>query len=160
MAVEILLLVAGGIMLVAGLAGSVIPAVPGPPLAWAGLLVSSFSSRSHLPPLTLLICAAVAAVVVLVDTVAPVWFTSRFGGTKSGLWGSTAGLVVGLFFGIPGILIGPFLGALVGELIHDREDANRALKSACAAFGGFIVGTGLKLITVIVFIRFFVASLL
>jgi uncharacterized protein YqgC (DUF456 family) len=85
-----------------------------------------------------------AAVATVLDYIFPVWTTKRFGGSKRGVWGSTIGLVVGLFFFPPfGIIIGPFVGAFVGEVTANQNQRS-ALRSAFGSFVGFLLGTGLK----------------
>lgn len=69
----------------------------------------------------------------------------RFGGSRAGSLGATIGIFVGLFFGPWGILLGPFAGAIIGELLHDSTDKGRAFKVGIGSFLAFAVGTGIKL---------------
>ena len=74
----------------------------------------------------------------------------RFGGSRAGAIGATIGTVVGFFFIPPlGILLGPFVGAVIGELCHNREDIPKAILVGFGSFLSFIVGTGLKLIAAV-----------
>ena len=76
--------------------------------------------------------------------------TRRFGGSRAGAIGATIGTVVGFFFIPPlGILLGPFVGAVIGELCHNREDISKAFLVGFGSFLSFIVGTGLKLIAAV-----------
>jgi uncharacterized protein YqgC (DUF456 family) len=71
--------------------------------------------------------------------------TKRFGGSKYGVWGTNIGLIVGLFIPPFGFILGPFIGALIGELIYDSNNFNRALKAAIGSFIGFLASTFLKI---------------
>jgi hypothetical protein len=158
MTFDIIFSVLGGIFLIAGFAGCILPIIPGPPIALLGLIIAYFSSFSVISGSTLIYSAVAVTVVTALDLVAPLVFTKRFGGTKYGLYGATAGLIVGLFFGPLGIILGPFIGAFAGEMLKDRKDSRKAFKSAWASFAGFMFGTGLKLVTVRVLIWIYVDS--
>ena len=71
--------------------------------------------------------------------------TKKFGGSKAGERGAMAGVIAGMFFGPVGIIVAPFVGAVVAELLHDGSDRNRALRSGLGSFLSFFIGTGLKL---------------
>lgn len=142
---DIVLFVLGFALLLGGLAGSVLPVLPGPPLGWAGLLLISFTDKVEFSTQLLIVSGIVAIVITALDYMIPVWGTKRFGGTKAGIRGSTIGLFIGLFFGPLGIILGPALGAFVGEMTV-KNDTQRAMKSALGSFIGFLMGSGLKLI--------------
>lgn len=160
MIMNIFLLVTAGALLLLGLIGAVVPVLPGAPLGWLGLLVGSFSTYCNIPTWMLIVTFVISILVTVLDSIFPVTMTKKAGGSKWGSWGSTIGLILGFFAGPIGIIICPFLGALVGELIHDSSDFRRALKAAFGAFKGFLAGTGLKLITCAGFIWAFVWWLL
>ena len=148
-----------GLLLIAGLIGTVLPVLPGPPIAWAGLLAAHFSVYSKLE-IWILIATGIAAVfVTVIDNVFPSMMTKKAGGSKAATWGCTVGLIVSFFLGPIFILIAPFVGAFVGEMIHDSSDSKKALKAAFGAFKGFLLGTGLKMITVICWIWLFLWSI-
>ena len=84
--------------------------------------------------------------------------TKKSGGSKAATWGSTIGLIIGLFAGPLGIIAGPFVGALVGELIHTDWNYSIAFKSAWGAFLGFLCGTGMKMIVVVIFLWIYIVS--
>lgn len=134
-----------------GLVGSVVPAIPGPPLSWVGLLLLHFSSAAEYSVLFFIITAVVAVVITVLDFLLPSLNTKKRGGSKAGIWGCNIGLVIailGLPFGpqgLLGIIFWPFVGALIGELIGGKKD-NSALRAAWGAFLGFLAGTGLKLL--------------
>ena len=142
---DIVLIILGGILILVGIVGCFVPVVPGPPLSWLGILFLYFTDNTSITSSFLLWWLVFAIIVTALDYLIPVWGTKKFGGTKMGVRGSIAGLIVGLFFPPIGIIVGPFLGALVAELIHDAHDTSKALKSAFGSFMGFVLGTGLKL---------------
>ncbi|MFA7123889.1 MAG: DUF456 domain-containing protein [Candidatus Delongbacteria bacterium] len=158
MVLDIIYSTFAGLLLLAGFAGCILPIIPGPPIALIGLILAYFSSFSVISGNTLIYSAIAVVVVTVLDLVAPLIFTKRFGGTKYGLYGATIGLVAGLFFGPFGIILGPLIGAFAGELYKDMGDKRKAFRSAWASFAGFMFGTGLKLITVGVLIWIYVAS--
>ena len=143
---DIFWLVTAIIFMLAGIVGSILPFLPGPPLSYAALWIMQLRSE---PPFTLkflLIFLGITAVVTALDYFIPIYGTKRFGGTRYGVWGSTIGLVIGIFIPPWGIIFGPFLGALVGELIGNAN-ADHALKAAFGSFVGFLFGTLLKLVS-------------
>ena len=156
---DIALVVIAFLFLLAGFFGSIVPALPGPPLSYAGLLLLQLSGHGGFSPAFLWAWAAVTAAVTIMDNILPAWMTKRLGGSRMAVIGSVVGLVIGMVFFAPaGLLAGPFLGALAGELLNgcirdrrgeDADGANRcakALKVALGAFLAFILGTGAKLI--------------
>lgn len=148
---DLLFAILGIILIVAGFIGTFVPVIPGAPLAWVGLLLGKFSSYINFPVWLLVVTGIIAAAVSVVDNFFPVWMTKQSGGSKAGTTGSTVGLVAGLFTGPWGIILGPFCGALIGELIHDSSDFGRCLKAAFGAFKGFLFGTGMKMVVVAVY---------
>ena len=148
-----------GVLLLVGLIGTVLPVLPGPPIAWAGLLAAHFSNYSQIE-IWILIATGIAAIFVTVmDNIFPSIMTKKAGGSKAATLGCTIGLIVAFFLGPIFILIAPFAGAYIGEMIHDSSDAKRALKAAFGAFKGFLLGTGIKIITVMCFIWLFLWSI-
>jgi uncharacterized protein YqgC (DUF456 family) len=146
--IDILLLIAAILCLLFGFAGCVIPVLPGPPTAWLALLLLKFTEKwgDSMSWTWIAVFAAIALIVTILDYLAPAWGVKKLGGTRAGTWGATIGLIVGLFFMPVGLILGPFLGALAGELLTGMPGKN-SLKSALGAFIGFLFGTGLKLIS-------------
>ena len=143
---DILLIVLGALFIISGVLGCVLPIIPGPPLSYIGLLLLHFTERYQFSSKFLIIWAIITVVVYVLDYLIPAWGTKKFGGSKRGVFGSIIGLVIGMFFFPPfGIIIGPFIGAVVGELTIGK-DSGAALKSGFGSFIGFLAGTLLKLI--------------
>lgn len=156
--IGLILSIVAGILLLVGFLGTFVPVLPGAPLAWAGLLVAYFSENNEISLLCLIITAVIAVIVSIADNFFPVAMTKKFGGSKYATTGATVGLIIGFFTGPWGIILGPFFGALVGELINKEGRSEGVLKAAFGAFAGFLLGTGLKMITVLAFIWVFVIS--
>ena len=158
-AIDIVLIVAASLLFLVGVIGCIVPGLPGTPLAWGGLLVSYFCSATQISVRTLVITALVCLAAELINFFVPSFFTKKAGGSKTGAWGATIGVFVGLITASPiGILLAPFAGALIGELMYDNSNFQRALKAACFSFLGFITGTGLRIIVCACFIFIFVKS--
>lgn len=157
---DILLVIIAAVLIVVGFLGTFVPVIPGAPLAWLGLLIGYFSDYLQINIFVLIACLVAAVIVSIADNIFPVAMTKKSGGSKAGTWGSTIGLIIGLFVGPIGIIFGPFIGALVGELIHDSSDMNKCFKAAFGAFKGFLLGTGLKMLVVAIFIWIYVVALL
>ena len=154
------LIVAAIILLIGGIAGCIIPFLPGPPLAYGSLILMQLSSYKPFTDKFLVIWALVTLVIVIADYYIPIWGTKKFGGTKSGVWGATIGLIIGIFFFPPiGLIVGSFLGAFIGEMLNN-QDTNKALRSALGSFVGFVAGTIMKLGISIVMGYYFFAALL
>jgi len=143
---DTLLIFAGILLIIVGFIGSFLPVLPGPPASWFAILLLHLSKYADFSTTYLTVTALVVVIVTVVDYIFPTWLTKKAGGSKAGIWGATIGLVVGIFVFPPiGIILGPALGAFIGEMMY-QKDSNRAITSALAAFAAFILGTGLKLI--------------
>ena len=154
MAVDILLVVLGVCFLLGGLAGCILPIVPGPPLSYIALLFLQATRFGEFSVKFLIITAVIMIVITIVDYLLPVWGTKKWGGSKAGAVGAIIGLLAGLFFPPFGIIVGPFGGAVAGEMIAGR-DTKTALRSGLGSFIGFLFGTGMKLAVCIVFTYYF-----
>ncbi len=145
MVLDIILLSFGILLQILGLLGGILPVIPGPPLSYAGIILLHFTSYADFSGKFLIIFGVLAALITILDYFLPVWGTKKFGGSSRGVWGATIGLVLGLLFFPPiGIVVGPFVGALVGEMTRGGEFL-ASLKSAFGSFVGFLLGTGMKL---------------
>ena len=153
---EYFLLILGFILMLVGIIGSILPALPGPPISWVGILLLYFCPGMETNYWLLGITLVIAVVIGILDYVIPAKGTKYFGGSKYGIWGTNIGLVVGIFAPIPfGFLIGPFVGALVGELIYNSQEKGRALKAATGSFIGFLAGTFMKVLVSLLFLGLF-----
>lgn len=172
---DILLIILGAICLLLGLVGCVAPVVPGVPLSYLGLWLLHWTERVQFSWQFLLIWAVVTIVIQVLDYFIPAWGTKKFGGSKYGVWGSTIGLLAGLFMGPMGIILGPFIGAVLGEMIYfnrhpqtepnqstsnNNSNFNRALRAGIGSFIGLLTGTILKLICCGMMVFYFVKELL
>jgi uncharacterized protein len=145
MIMTVLLWVVALLMIVTGLLGLVLPALPGPLLLFAGLLVAAWAEQfAYVGPGTLIGLGVMAALAILLDLVASAFGARRYGASPRAILGAMLGAVVGLFFGLPGLLLGPFLGALLGEL-SARRDLPAAGRAGWGAVIGLVLGTAAKL---------------
>lgn len=153
---EYVFLILGFLLLVVGFLGSFLPVIPGPPLSWVGLLCLYFVKEIPTDYWLLGVTFVIMLVISVLDYIIPAQGTKRFGGSKYGIWGTNIGLIVGIFTPVPlGFIFGPFIGALIGELIYDSNNINRALKAALGSFIGFLAGTFIKIVTCFVFLVLF-----
>ncbi|MFV0392524.1 MAG: DUF456 domain-containing protein [Paludibacteraceae bacterium] len=142
---EIILLILGFTCIVIGILGSVLPVLPGLPVSYAGILLIHFTDKVQFSTQFLILWGVIVAVVQLLDYFIPIWGTKKFGGSKRGVWGCTIGMLIGLFFGPWGIVLGPFVGAIVGELTGGKQ-TQEAIKAGFGSFLGFLIGVVSKLI--------------
>ena len=154
---DILLLLLGFFFIILGIIGSFLPVLPGPLTSWIGLLILHFTDAVPMNKTFLVITLIVAIAIWVLDYIIPIMGTKKFGGSRAGMIGTFVGLIVAILFpifGIFGIVIWPFVGALVGELINQAE-TDKAIKAAFGSFIGFITGTFLKFIVAVVYFGLF-----
>lgn len=143
---DLLLSITAFLLTLIGIAGCVIPVLPGPLLSYAGLLCAGSCSYSTLQPSALWLWFFITLAVTVADYLLPGWLAGLFGGSRAGRVGATLGMIAGfLFFNLLGVIVGPFVGACIGELLNDNRDTGRALRVGFGSFLSFLVGTGLKL---------------
>ena len=155
---DIALLLIGFILMLVGILGSFLPVLPGPPVSWIGLLLLHLTNAVPQNWWFLGITLVIALLVTVMDYVIPAAGTKKFGGSKAGIWGSIIGLLVAIFFpvlGPFGIIVWPFVGALVGELSQNK-DQKTAWKAAFGSFIGFLTGTFLKFLITMVYLGLFI----
>lgn len=144
--------------MLAGIAGSILPVLPGPPLCYLALLLQQFRATKPFSVTFMIIWGVIIAVVILLDYLVPIYGTKKFGGSKYGIWGCTLGFLAAFWLGPWGIIFGPFIGALIGEYIANK-DSKQATRAAIGSFAGFLFGTLIKVVTSLVMGYYLVASL-
>ena len=143
--IDVLLWVLAAVLVLAGLLGLILPALPGAPLLFAGLLVAAWvEDFSYVGGGTLGVLGALALLTYAVDFVASALGAKRFGASNRAIVGAALGALVGIFFGLPGILLGPFVGAVVGELTGQRGPRDAA-RAGVGATVGLALGAAAKL---------------
>ena len=155
----ILLWIIGIALVIIGLVGTVLPALPGAMLIVAGLVVAAWADGfAKVGVLTLVIIGVIGAASYLVDFAAAALGAKKFGASTRAMVGAGLGTLLGLFLGLPGIIIGPFLGAVIGELTVQRDIA-KVGKAGLAAWIGFLVGMAVKVGIAFLMIGIFLLAL-
>jgi uncharacterized protein YqgC (DUF456 family) len=155
---EWLWIVLGVAFILVGLAGSILPLLPGPPIAFAGRLLQQLRDPNPFTAKFLWIWAAIVVVSAVLDYLIPIWGTKRYGGTKYGVWGTTLGFLLAFWMGPLGVILGPFIGAFVGEMVGGQT-SRKSLKAAWGSFVGFLLGSLLKIILCFVMLYYLIASI-
>lgn len=132
---DIALYIIALLCIMAGLAGTIMPMLPGIPLTFAGLwLIAWVDDFAHAGVWTLSTVAAVGIIAMLLDFIAGALGAKRVGASRMAIWGALVGTIVGMFFGLLGLIAGPFLGALAGEL----STGNSVLRSTHVSFATWV----------------------
>ena len=142
---DFILILLGAGCIIAGFLGSFLPVLPGPPLSYIGLVLLQCTSAHPFSWTFMILWLLVVVALAVLDNIIPAWTTKRSGGSAYGIWGSIAGMIVGLFFPPLGIVLGPLAGAFLGELMGGKS-SNHALKSAWGSFVGLLLGTLINVI--------------
>lgn len=133
------------VLIVVGMVGIVMPAVPGTWLIFGGLVLAAWADDfTRVGVWTLVVIGVIAAASYTIDFVAAAAGAKKLGASKRAMVGAALGTLAGLVFGLPGLIVGPFVGAVLGELSMDR-DWKKAGRAGVAAWIGFAVGTALKI---------------
>jgi uncharacterized protein len=146
------------LLVLGGIAGSVLPALPGVPLVFCGLLVAAWADGfQHITWIALTVLGLLTVVSFAVDIAATALGAKRVGATRLAIVGAAAGTLLGAFFGLPGLLIGPFAGAVTGELLSRRE-LQQAARAGLATWLGLVFGTLVKVALVFTMLGIFAVA--
>jgi hypothetical protein len=146
MALSIIMVVVGTLLLAVGVIGCIVPALPGPIIAYVALILISIPGAWAVVPIWALIALGVLAIATAVlDNVLPAMSSKKAGASKAGIWGSVVGMIAGSFFTPIGTIIGAFVGALVGEVAFNPKN-REPLKAAAGVFRGTLLAIMLKLV--------------
>ena len=131
-----------------GLAGCILPVIPGPPLSYLGMWLLLWSGYVNFSITEMVVWGVVVIIVSVIDFLLTPLMTKRFGGSSAGSWGALVGMIIGFFVPIPfflGPVVGAFVGALLTEKMISKKDSGTAIRAAMGSFLAFIVGTGIKI---------------
>jgi len=157
---DIALYLLAAALIIGGLIGSVIPALPGLPMIFGGIwLVAAVDGYRHIGLWWLLLIGGFGAAGVIIEFIASTLGAKRVGASRLALWGASLGTLAGMFFGIPGLLLGPFIGALLGELASGTS-VLRSAHVGVSTWIGLLFGTLLKLVISFVMVGLFALALL
>jgi uncharacterized protein YqgC (DUF456 family) len=155
----ILLWVLAVVMVIVGLVGVVMPALPGHMLILAGLVLGAWAEGfTRVGAWTLAVVAVLAVASYGIDFLAVALGAKRLGASPRAMTGAALGTLAGFFFGLPGLIVGPFVGAVIGELTTNRDIA-KAGRAGVAAWIGFAIGSAVKVAVAFVMIAIFIAAL-
>lgn len=158
--VEIIGLSLALLVMLGGLIGSLVPGIPGTLVVFAAAVVHRLCFGLHsVSNLVLLILVALTAAAMAFDFLAGMFGANKFGATWRGATGAVIGGIGGLFFGLPGIILGPFVGATLFELLGDRE-LKMALKAGLGATLGLFAGIVGKFSIAVVMILLFATNVI
>lgn len=155
---EIIIIVLSFLLIIGGLAGCVLPVLPGPPLAYVGLLLAHLTDKVEFSTGQMIGWLILVIILQIMDYVTPILGSKYSGGSEYGNRGCIAGTIVGLFFMPWGIIAGPFFGAAIGELLGGRDFPN-ALKAGVGTFIGVLFGVLLKVVLCLYFLVELIGSL-
>ncbi len=142
---DVLIKIFFAILMLVGVAGAILPVLPGAPLAFGSLLLAKTLNFSELSWWIIGLFGILTIVGIILDYTVPIATTKKMGGSKYGIWGLVIGFIIGIIFspfGFVSIIIAPFLGALIGELMYDQNNHKRAFKAATGSVLGYFLTSG------------------
>jgi uncharacterized protein YqgC (DUF456 family) len=155
---SILLWLLAAILVLVGLAGTVLPMLPGIPLMMAGMLIAAWADEfTRITWATLLVLGILLVLSFVIELAAAALGAKRVGASRQAIVGAAVGTLLGALLGLPGLVLGPFIGALAGELLA-RRDAARAVEVGIGAWIGFLLGAIAKLAVAFTMLGVFAAA--
>ena len=137
--------VIAGIIITAGFVGSILPNLPGIPVMFGGMLLAAWAGQfERIKVWVIVVLGILAAFSIVFDFLAGTYGAKRYGASKVAVWGAFIGTIVGLFFGLPGLLLGPFIGAVLGQLASGSA-VEHAARVGVGAWIGLLLSTAVKL---------------
>ena len=154
------LVIIGLLLAIAGMVGCILPIIPGPILSFSALILLSWIKNWQIFSQTFLIVMGIlTALLIILDYVAPALGAKKYGASKRGMWGSAIGMIVGIFFIPPwGMIVGAFIGALVGEIASGKS-GGKALRAGWGILIGNVFGIGLKLAFTAVVLLYYIKEM-
>lgn len=158
---DVTIIVIGLILALAGIIGCILPIIPGPIFSFLALILLSWAKNWQVFSQTfLIVMGSLTALLMILDYIAPALGAKKYGASKPGLWGSAIGMVIGIFLIPPwGIILGAFVGALVGELLAGKS-GEKALRAGWGILIGNVLGIGLKLAFTTVALFYYIKEML
>jgi uncharacterized protein YqgC (DUF456 family) len=146
------------LLIAVGAVGTVVPVLPGALIVFLGMLLAAWLDEfERVGPWTLAVLAILTVLVYLVDFAGGAVGAQRLGASRRAVWGAALGALIGIFFGLPGILIGPFAGAVLGEYSVQRN-LRKAGKAGAGAWLGLALAAAAKIALVFVMLALFVTA--
>ena len=161
---DLLIKIIFGVIMLAGIVGAVLPVFPGAPLAFAlalALGICKILGFSEISWWIIGLFGFLTIIGIILDYTVPIFTTKKMGGSKYGIWGLVLGIFVGIIFspfGFLSIIIAPFSGALIGELIYERKNHKRALKAAFGSVVGYFLTSGYGMVLSLSMLAVFLVS--
>ncbi len=160
---QTLLYILASVLIVVGILGTILPALPGLPLVFAGMLMAAWvNDFQNISVWTVAVLAVLTLLSFVIDFAATAMGAKRVGASRSATIGTVIGMIVGLFFGLPGLFLGPFAGAVIGEMIYlrkvRREDIGHVAKVGLGTWLGVVFGVVLKLALAFTMLGIFVLA--
>jgi hypothetical protein len=157
---DVVLIIIGLILAIAGMVGCILPIIPGPILSFCALILLSWIKNWQIFSQTFLIVMGIlSALLIILDYVAPALGAKKYGASNRGMWGSAIGMIVGIFFIPPwGMIIGAFIGALVGEMASGKS-GGKALRAGWGILIGNVLGIGMKLAFTAVVLLYYIKEM-
>ena len=152
---QLTLLVIAALLVIIGLAGLILPMLPGTPIVYAGLILAAWAEDfQYVGPWTLASLGVLTLIAYFIDFAATAFGAKRFGATPRAAIGAAIGLIAGFFWGLVGLVLGPFLGAVIGEL-WGRRSLGEASQAGLGATLGLLIGGAIKIALTFVMLGIF-----